>query len=119
MENSPIRVQELDASTGKGMAHSMRPQFETGGSTPKARLVEDAVNAAYRSQALQARKRYKLNWTGSNIPRGAKVGEHIIAHTQNGEVVTAEGGVVGTYERTVPSGGVARNEQEMIVYITK
>lgn len=60
-------------------------------------------------------KKYKLNWKGSKIPRGAKVGNSFIDWTQNG-IVSAGGKNVGFYERTIEWGGANKDAHEMIIY---
>src|SRR3989344_2524285 len=81
------------------------------------RQLERQLGNAFSSLQSNARKAFKLEWEGSNIPRVAVVDGKTIAWTQNGQVLDAEGRFVGTYERTVQSGGDSGKQQEMLVFV--
>ena len=55
------------------------------------------------------------------MPRGAVVAGHVIAWTQNGQVLglnAEDRGVdIGTYERIVENGGPERDEQLMVIFL--
>ena len=56
-----------------------------------------------------------LEWNGTKIPRGAKVGNHFIDWTQNGNV-HAGGELVGMYDRLIEFGP---NDLQVMVLYTK
>ncbi len=41
-----------------------------------------------------------------------------IGWTQNGEVVSTDGGMIGVYDRLLEFGGKSRREQQMLVFVT-
>jgi|GEM_PF-2216037 len=62
-------------------------------------------------------KVFLLKWTGTKIPRGAKILGKEISWTHNG-IVTAEGGdTIGTYDQVMESGGPSGKEHQMIIYV--
>ena len=80
-------------------------------------LGDEALNAKVNGLRERMSRQYSLatviQWNGSKIPRGAKVGNDFISWTQHG-IVNAGGKSVGMYDRLVEFG---ENElQVMVVY---
>ena len=62
-------------------------------------------------------RRFILSWEGNKVPHGARVLDHEIAWTQNGQVSTTDGKAIGIYDRLVEFGGTTGKEQKMVVYL--
>ena len=108
-----VKVTEISTEHAK----APRQDVNLGARLEADRQLEREFGNALGRLQSNATKSYKLEWEGSNIPRGAVVGGKTIAWTQNGQVLDAEGRFIGTYERTVESGGDGGKQQEMLVHL--
>lgn len=66
---------------------------------------------------LRAREEnsYRLHWTGSKIPRGAKIDGQAISWTQHGVVYVEDGSTKGYYTRLEEWSGEGKDEHEMLI----
>jgi hypothetical protein len=62
------------------------------------------------SEACSAGPSERIRWNG-------KAPRFRAAWTQNGQVVDANGKMIGTYERTIEFGGDTGKKQEMLVFL--
>ncbi|MEK9171111.1 MAG: hypothetical protein AAB823_00195 [Patescibacteria group bacterium] len=82
------------------------------------RLNEAMVQDLQAALAKTAKDVYILVWDGNKTSIGAQVGGHTIGRTQNGEVVSDKGELLGTYTRLLENGGESKRKQQMIVFST-
>ena len=81
-------------------------------------LTQDLLNGL-RSELMKASDdAFILIWDGNKIPRGAEVNGHRIGWTQNGQVLSDSGEMIGVYDRLMEYGGESKKEQQMIVFLT-
>lgn len=107
-------IEEITEDTIEPLA---RPDID-GSVAQLLRAVEMARAKKVGSRA------FVVMWDGNKIPRGAKVGDYFIVHTQNGLVhgVKQAGSspeVIGTYDRLAEFGGKSGKFQVINVYLTK
>ncbi|HKX24472.1 MAG TPA: hypothetical protein VJM46_04490 [Candidatus Saccharimonadales bacterium] len=112
MSNPPVTVTEIPLTEA---THS-------GGSGPNVNLGDRAASARLNqllgaSRAQPGTRAFLLSWSGGKIPRGAQVGSHTVAWTQNGVVNNTNSRQIGTYDRLVENGGAGGNEQRMLVFL--
>jgi len=81
-------------------------------------LTQALVNDLQTELMKVAEDAFILLWDGNKIPRGAEVNGHRIGWTQNGQVLSDEGGMIGVYDRLMQYGGPSGKEQQMIVFVT-
>lgn len=67
------------------------------------------ILAAMRARAVST---FLLRWKGSRVPRGAKVGEHILTWTQHG-MACSDSGIIGTYDHLIDTA----ETQVMLVHV--
>ncbi len=80
------------------------PLVESGGKPLEAKLGDRRMDELFSGilgfAAERADAAYILTWEGdTNIPRGAIIGERVIAWTQNGIAQTQDGQQIGVYAR--------------------
>lgn len=84
----------------------------------------NVVNATLELLARNAWQVYRVQWQGSKIPRGAVIrGHYEINWTQNSVVTALDTRTnqyrdIGTYSREVEFGGLDKNLQVMIIFLT-
>jgi len=79
----------------------------------KVELAINYIQGVSRDQATQV---FLLSWEGNKIPRGIVINDSIIDYTQNGIVSSAEGEMMGTYDRIEEFGGDSGRLQRMVVF---
>ena len=79
--------------------------------------IELIVNQLQKKNPADKKRAFLLQWKGTKSPKGAVVFEHIIGHTQHGEVQDMDGQNIGSYDRIVAFGGETKDEQLMLIYI--
>lgn len=82
------------------------------------KLTEIAAEGLRAELMRQANDAFLLLWEGNKIPRGAEVNGYRIGWTQNGKVLSADGKMIGVYDRLLEYGGESKKEQQMLVFVT-
>ncbi len=114
MENGPITVTPL--SLTHASAPGPGPDF--GARTADELAIQNNGSGLFGALQRHAKQAFCLEWEGNKVPRGAVVGAHTVAWTQNGQVVSDMHEMVGTYERIVEFGGESGRHHKMHVFLT-
>ena len=114
-----VSVQEVTDEQITELTQENKPRgVNLGGAhSESARGAETNVNNLMSRIRKSGGRRFILSWEGNKVPRGARVLDHEIAWTQNGQVSTTSGEGIGTYDRLVEFGGTTGKEQKMVVYL--
>ncbi|HEY4963338.1 MAG TPA: hypothetical protein VIH90_01440 [Candidatus Saccharimonadales bacterium] len=111
----------MSAHSGQGLEITVTPipLIEAGGRPLKAKLGDKRMDELFSGilsfAAEQADAAYILTWTGgTNIPRGAAIGNRVIAWTQNGIAQAEDGQQIGVYSRVKDGVGPER-QSEMVL----
>jgi hypothetical protein len=111
VEEGGQQIAELPKESVQSM--QVKPLISAA-SQPPGGLPQEALDLLGQFRARRP-KAFRLRWRGTNIPRGASViinqQPHMIAMTQNGMVVAANGKDLGNYIRESESNGI----QSMII----
>lgn len=81
-------------------------------------LTQAIVQDLHGELMKQANDAFILMWEGNKIPRGAVVNGYAIGWTQNGQVLSVDGEMIGVYDRILEYGGESEKEQQMLVFLT-
>ena len=81
-------------------------------------LTESLAQDLHGELMKAADDAYILMWDGNKVPRGTQFAGHTIGWTQNGQVLSVEGKMIGVYDRILEYGGESGKEQQMIVFLT-
>ena len=114
-----VSVQEVTDEQISDLTQGGKPKGGNlgGAHSESARVAETNVNNLMSQIRKSDGRRFILSWEGNKVPRGARVLDHEIAWTQNGQVLTTDGKDIGTYDRLVEFGGTTGKEQKMVVYL--
>lgn len=113
METNPeVKVTKLECQP----VGSFGPEAKLGAQTDEEIAIQIVATSLLQKTAERAKDIFLLEWVGHKIPRGAVINGKAIGWTQNGMVVSDHGEDIGTYERTIESGGASGKEQKMLVF---
>lgn len=87
--------------------------IKTTNRTPESRVGGKAGEALDLLLGAMRGSTFRICWTGSKIPRGARFGGGTIAWAQHGRLIGANGETLGTYRRVREFSGKNRDEHEM------
>jgi len=115
MDNPEISVTKINKEETKNLV-GKKPVNLGGRQSLTAALTEIQLGEILARLKDGDTDAFFLSWEGNKIPRGAKINGREIGWTQNGQVVSAGGEMIGTYDRLVEFGGEKGKDQRMIVY---
>lgn len=92
---------------------------DLGGNQDLGALLTEINLDAIMARSKDDTDTYFLSWQGNKIPRGAEINGQKIGWTQNGQVLSADGKMMGTYDRLVEFGGEKGKDQKMVVYVSR
>lgn len=81
-------------------------------------LTESLAQGLHRELMKASDDAYILMWDGNKVPRGTQLAGHTVGWTQNGQVLSDKGEMIGVYDRILEYGGETGKEQQMIVFLT-
>lgn len=116
-----VFVGKLSDEVRKALADGKTVQAVTLGdakNTFEVKFQEAVLNELIGDLMKLSKDAYFLSWTGNKIPRGADVGGFKIGWTQNGQVLSEDGEMIGVYDRTQEWGGESGKEQQMFIFLT-
>lgn len=118
LDQPVVEVAEITKDRDKLVTTTTTQRPDLGGEhNISAALAEDAIKQLTIAARSHPGRVFLLSWKGNKVPRGAKILNHTVAWTQNGQVTNHKGEYIGTYDRTAEFGGDDGKDQGMIVYL--
>lgn len=116
--DSQVEVQEITDEQARQLTEEYNPRgVNLGGShSATAAAVEANINDLV-GRTRKSGRRFLVTWEGDKIPQGTHVLNYEIGWTQNGQVTTTSGEVIGSYDRLVEFGGASGKQQKMLIYL--